>query len=183
MSAEIKTELKIPDLWYDFYSRFLPGVIFVSGLRTLYYNICTFPNLPEVLVLLGAAYIAGLLTQPLSSQIIRFVHYLARKLAKINDPLYIKRIQIRLGQESRPTLILSKMHGEVAFFVQAMTLMAVLSIILWLDSKGSWLWIIVIPLLFACALEVSYRRIKRAGEYTQLSEEGKSSISAGHPVA
>ena len=33
MAAEINTELKIPDIWYDFYSSFQPGVLFIAYLK------------------------------------------------------------------------------------------------------------------------------------------------------
>lgn len=33
MGAELKAELNIPDLWFDFYARFLPGTTFVIIVR------------------------------------------------------------------------------------------------------------------------------------------------------
>jgi hypothetical protein len=174
MAAEIKTQLNIPDLWYDFYSRFLPGTLFIAGLRILFLGNLSIPSLPEVLLLLGAAYITGLLSQPISSRIIGGVHWLSRKLAKIDDPLYVKGVQMRLGSKSRPTMILSKMHGEVAFFVQLMLLSLILLGILYYNSKAVWYSFSVPILPFIFAIEVSHRRIQRAKEYDKIYQNNKS---------
>jgi len=71
MGTEFKTELKIPDLWYDFYARFLPGAAFIAALRLIILKNNTF--LPttgmELFLLLFTGYFCALISQPLSSRL------------------------------------------------------------------------------------------------------------------
>ena len=171
MAAGLKTELNIPDLWYDFYARLLPGSAFIAGIRTMYFGNFAIPTLEEALVLLGASYLVGLASQPLSSRIIGLVQTLGERIAGITDKRFIKKVQHTLQSDSRAALILSKMHGEVAFFVQIGTLSIVWSILLCTASKFSGYYLFIPGASFLFALEVANRRAKRAKDLESIIKE------------
>ena len=172
MIPDIKTELNIPDLWFDFYARFLPGILFISALYFLWPGD---PNIPSgwLLVLLAlAGYCCGLLVQPISSEIVGLIHSgIARIATGDND-------YVRKQRHHDPLRILSKMHGETTFFVQCFVLGIVLLMLQktsLLQLKGidktiaaTWLF-----LMFALvmAVDVAWRRVRRAHLLKKLAEE------------
>lgn len=123
MSSDIKTEISIPDIWYDFFARFLPGVILVFSIW--FFLILPIPNDisefrnniasingVEFLLLAILGYFVGLFLQPLSTGLIK-------KLSHICDKDFDEKIyaaQKTIGQETRRAKILSKMGAEAMFF-------------------------------------------------------------------
>jgi len=173
MATEIK--LKIPDLWFDFYARLIPGTIFIATLRLWSLGITTIPNTNEIFLLIGAAYFTGLVTQPLASRIAKLIEKRVnpeRKNPAGDKKKWLRILQYKLGRESRDSLILSKMHGEVTFFVQ----LAIMTLLFWFQNFFKflpyfnysefnifWLWyIIFFTLALIGAFEVADRRVKRA---------------------
>jgi len=162
----VETKLQIPDLWYDFYARFLPGTAFVS---LVYYRLFENPKTPDASILVIISFLGlfcGMVTQPISSRLVGWLHDLAA-LVRGEDRDYVERTKKILGaHESR---ILSKMHGESVFFVQCavLSLLFPLTLLLFPANKYSGpfycpLNAIVSILFLLGAIEVADRRIKRA---------------------
>lgn len=188
MSAEVKTEFRIPDLWYDFYARLIPGTAFIVALRIFSFNNKSVPESNEIFMLLGAAYFAGLMTQPLASRLVSKIDdfaqwiYSKEKEAVTGDN-WTRKLQFQLGRTSRDSLILSKMHGETTMFVQ----IGVLSIVFIIQNilkifkpfgesytkveccLGATI-IIIFSLIFA--IEVAHRKLKRAARIKKYLDEG-----------
>ncbi len=173
MSPEITTELHIPDLWYDFFARLLPGITFIAALRVLALSNTTFPDFPEMIVLTFAGYISALITQPLSSWLTGLIESKVGRLppGEQDRIVFIRKIQKKFGESSRQTLILGKMHAESTFFVQ----LAVLSLIVFVIQllKGATLlptiafhllWVI---LMISNASAVASRRVKRGQQLNE----------------
>jgi len=116
MSPDI--QIRIPNLWYDFYARLLPGSAFIAVVRTFLLNQQSVPSFPEMAVILATGYFVAMLTQPAASRITHGLQRLAEKVKRIEDPLFVRRVQGRLGTETGEARILDKMHGEVACFAQ-----------------------------------------------------------------
>lgn len=171
MNPEIKVELQVPDLWYDFYARVLPGTAFIAALRYVVLGTTSTPSVTEIIAILWMGYFSALLTQPLASRLTGWIERLAKTIAGEPDRLYIRRVQEVLGSDSRKAMILSKMHGEVAFFVQLglLTLLTLLAESLAPSPRHP---LGARALLFgalACAvlaLDVAHRRLQRARDYS-----------------
>ena len=120
--AEIKTELKIPDLWYDFYARLLPGGVFVAAIYVLWPGTPSWPTPLQTVLLLAVGYVSALVSQPLSSPLSHFIHWLVAGRKH-------HHVEI-IGKSLNPheASILAKMHGEVTFFTQSFVLALVLLI-------------------------------------------------------
>jgi hypothetical protein len=176
MAADIKTELQIPDLWYDFYARFLPGSVFVflTRLFVLGTPYTSVPTVSELIVIAFASYLVGLLVQPSSSVVLKRVHKWAEKRNKVEEG-FVSRIQHELGSESNESKILSKMHGEVAFFMQ-LTILGVLFIALMIgNSRPDWIYFAIHPFASTlCTLMVADRRVDRAKRDKLLLDQWKS---------
>lgn len=119
MATEIKTELNIVDLWYDFYARFLPGFVFlvVLFLCGLFGDpqITIFLNINIIILIFIFSLVIGLCTQPLAS---RIVNYIEQSVDSSPQKYFIRQIQKVIGFDQTPSRILDKMHGETAFFAQ-----------------------------------------------------------------
>jgi hypothetical protein len=168
MGADVKAELNIPDLWYDFYSRLLPGFLFVLGWRYFYFSITAIPTLDELILLFVIGYFCGLFSQPIASTIILLVFRLVEVFQKDKiEKYFIRTVQIKIGLETNASRILSKMHGEVAFFIQVFLLSIILfsSGLFLFKEKLSYYYLILPLLSFLLSLNVAYRRLKRAKEY------------------
>ena len=157
MSGELKADLQIPDLWYDFYARLLPGAVFVVAIRCYVFNNTTLPGAGEMFVLAAAGYLSGLLTQPLASRLTGAIERFAA-WHRSKERHYIGTVQQRLGESSRKSMILSKMHGEVAFFAQ----LGILSVVFGLLERAQYIPFILAPFALAAAFEVALRRLQRA---------------------
>ena len=166
MGADLKAELHVPDLWFDFYARLLPGTAFVGGIRCLILGIVDVPAWAEIFVILAIGYLAGLFTNPLGSRCAGRIERVAELSCSVKEALFIRRVQKELGPESRASMILFKMHGEVTFFVQ----LGLLSLVYWLVEifvEQAVTPLKLYPLAFAavCAViayEVALRRLQRA---------------------
>ena len=179
MNGGIKTELKIPDLWYDFYARLLPGTAFIATLYILWHRTPSWPTVPQALILAAAGYFCGLVSQAVSSEISRWVELLVVKMKKgrnkkkkKEDKLYVEKIAKKLtDHESK---ILGKMHGEVAFYTQCFLFSLVLlglQIFPRFNLKQDWTLIIVaIIVFFILAFLTAWRRRRRADDYLQLKQ-------------
>jgi hypothetical protein len=163
MDPKIITELKIPDLWYDFYARFLPGTLFVASLYILWPGDASIPSGWMGAIIAFGGYIAGLLLQPLSSELTGLLHDLMAHLVT-GDKYYVRK-----QKHLDPRRILSKMHGETTFFVQCFIMSSVLIILQMISSLNlesstgtiiANIFFIVYVLLMA--VDMAWRRVRRA---------------------
>jgi hypothetical protein len=120
--TEIKTELKIPDLWYDFYARLLPGTAFVGAIYVLWPGPPSWPDPLQTIVLVAVGYFSALVSQPLASPLSHLIHWLVARRKRY----YVESIGKKLSPHEAS--ILDKMHGEVTFFTQCFVLTLVLLI-------------------------------------------------------
>ncbi|MBW3564480.1 MAG: hypothetical protein KY459_07130 [Acidobacteria bacterium] len=168
MGADLKADLQIPDLWYDFYSRLLPGVCFVAALRIFAIQIVSAPSSTELLILIFFGYIAGIVTQPVSSRVSGWVQDLVAYLrGKEKDIVSIVSRRLEKAEAVKERQILSKMHGEVSFFLQLgmfgvmfVTTMATQGATLRSSTILSAISVAIVA--FLCAFEVADRRCLRA---------------------
>lgn len=169
MSNGINAELKVPDLWYDFYARILPGSAFVAVVRLTIIKNFLVPDFHEIFIIALAGYFCALLTQPLSSRIAIYIEgYIEkRKSPNKGDRLFVRRVQAKLGRTSRESMILSKMHGEIVFFIQLFVLGIVfLFLNFFFDLRFMIIWnILFIIFVSLGAFEVTSRRAERALDY------------------
>jgi len=115
----VSMNLDIPDLWFDFYARFLPGITFITILRIFFFGLTNPPNAWDVAVIVVAGYISALLIQPISSLIVNNFEKIAQNIKdKANKKDKVRIIIYKLGEKSHEALILEKMHGEIHFFLQ-----------------------------------------------------------------
>ena len=158
-------DLKIPEIWYDVYARLLPGTAFVGALYFFFSNSPQMPNGIGFLIALFFGYFIALVAQPLSSEITRWLEGKVLKHYRAEE-LYVEKIQKELDE--RQSMILSKMHGEITFFVQCMVLGIFLLIIRWFYPQRQWTMesyifhICFCDIFFIGAIEVACRRFKRA---------------------
>ena len=172
LSANIKeiimsylAELRIPDIWFDFYARFLPGAGFVVAIRTQILKDSSIPNAMEFIVLAFGGYFCALLVQPFGSRLAGLVEFGATVVMRVSRDC-VSKIQSKIGRDKRESMILSKMHGEVTFFCQ----LAVLSIVVFVIALSKAIlpspWHIGIPfVLVILAFEVAIRRVQKARKY------------------
>ncbi len=166
-------DLKVPDPWYDVYARLLPGTAFVSALYYLFSTAPKMPNSIGVLVALFCGYFSGMVAQPASSEITRFIHYIVAKIHR-KDRLYVEIIKKELDE--RQSMILSKMHGETTFFVQC-TVLGILLLLIRLfhpqvhgTPKAYVLHICLCLLFLIGAGEVVNRRFERARDQKAIKD-------------
>jgi len=170
VGPEVKAELNIPDFWYDFYARFLPGTAFVLMLRIQFANGFSFPSAGEFLVIAFGGYVIALFTQPLSSRIVKFFERNVGKVkTKGQDRIkFIRTLQNDLGQSSRQSLVLGKMHAEATFFAQVSILTLVFFIVRLTIGKHSlentMIFLLVIVLSILWSIEFVSRRFSKAKE-------------------
>ncbi len=172
MGTDVKAELHIPDLWYDFYARLLPGLLFVFAVRYFYFDEHYLPKFDEMVFLVVAAYFCGIYSQQVSSRLTQVIYWLMEKLTRTATD-YIWSIQKRIGLETNGAKILDKMHGEVVFFVQVFllsTVTYVFSRVACDDKIPSWFLLVAVVSL-AFAFEVVKRRIERAEKLETISPE------------
>jgi len=175
--TDIKTELRIPDLWFDFYARFLPGVAFVTTYRLVIRRDSSFPSgASEILCLAFIGYFCALITQPLASMFTGWIErFLENKLTPEKED-YVQAVSWYLSallpneqQQAgiRQAMILSKMHGETTFFVQLLVLGAFVFVLQFVSSFPLCIYSIIFNFLceilfLGGAFEVAYRRLIRA---------------------
>lgn len=118
MSNTIKTEIAIPDNWYDFYTRLLPGTYFVTVAYLLLFKKLQFPSFQEMIILLGAAYLFGLMILPVS---ILLREFLSKRMDKgfSEKKDSTEKVSYIIGREKRDSLIISKMYAEEIFYWQS----------------------------------------------------------------
>jgi hypothetical protein len=161
----VEVELRIPDLWYDFYARLLPGAGFVAAIRTQILNNSAVPDAKELIVLAFVGYFCALLVQPFSSRLAQLVEFGATMVMQ-QGRNYVSEIQSKLGREKRESMILSKMHAEVTFFCQLTVLSIVFHVIRSSRSIPWSRWHVVIPfVLVTLAFEVAIRQVQKATKY------------------
>ena len=175
MGPSIQTELHIPELWFDFYARFLPGTAFVAFAKAVIWKDVSLPTVRELLIIAFAGYSCGLVVQPVSSRLtVLLEDRVVPPGQKPPGHLYVRALQERLRRESRlrQSMILSKMHGETTFFVQLFVLGSVLLALQLFTAPKSPL---LIGLNIAClvafplaAFEVANRRVRRADDISTI---------------
>jgi hypothetical protein len=172
MGADIKADLQIPDLWYDFYARLLPGSLFVLGLRYFCFSIKSLPSISDFVVLMIFGFICGLFSQPIASKLTWIVDRLAEKSSGITDEFFIRKLQARLKPDSNSARVLGKMHGEIIFFVQIFFLSIVLFI--WArwgcQSKIPFSFLILPVISAVYAIDMAFKRIERARLFENLMD-------------
>ncbi|HCC79396.1 MAG: hypothetical protein A2X25_06720 [Chloroflexi bacterium GWB2_49_20] len=165
MSPDLQTNLEIPDLWYDIYARFLPGTIFTFAIRYLFLDITTIPTGVEIILYIGAGYITALITQPIASLITDQIDKSILRNKK-KEILFFRQAEKALGDGNHHSKIVSKMHGEVTFFIQV-ALLSILYFLIELIYLSNTSYSLIIPwvisfLSFGLSIIVAYRRFKRA---------------------
>jgi hypothetical protein len=90
MGDGFNAELKVPDLWYDFYARLLPGTAFVGCVRFFVFGKNGVASTIEALAILGIGYFSAMLTQPLASELTLGIHWLTERLHGIPAPFIRK---------------------------------------------------------------------------------------------
>jgi hypothetical protein len=168
--TDIKVELNIPDLWYDFYARLLPGAIFVAAIYFLWPDAPSWPTALQTVMLLAAGYVSALVSQPVASELTWGIEWLVAGMKH----LYVERIaQNVTPHESQ---ILSKMHSEVTFFTQCIVLSIALWVLLWVfqlvprfQLKQEWgLTIAAVFAFVGLAALTAFRRKRRADRMQEL---------------
>ena len=109
------TIAKLPDIWYDFYGRLLPGAYGVSFFQLFVLGQSIEATLENFLYIMISGYLLGHIFQPISSMIILWRE---RK----HDPDDQKgQVNSEMGPETRAAHLLSKAHAEgagmVSFFI------------------------------------------------------------------
>lgn len=158
----LNAELRIPDLWYDSYTRLLPGTTFVVCFRQFVLGEKSELTWLQVSATLGVGYFCGLLVAPLGSRLTGWILELIGQRDDVEDA------KIRLGRHE--AMILSKMQGECCFFVQLSVLCAVFLILYYVDELRkeqenlSIVWLTGGLLVFCllASIDVAARRAKRA---------------------
>jgi len=156
----------IPDIWFDVIARLLPGAIFVVSVRSLLLTDMSTPDAVGFLALMACAYMIGFFVCPLSSRVAMLMEQriAKRKGEKAN---YVQERQHKLGRESRDSMILSKMGGEVVFFLQCIWFsLLFLSMFSYFPNKSAsliwWMPLVIAALSTGFAIEVADRRFERA---------------------
>jgi len=162
--ADLRTELQIPDLWFDFYARLVPGTAFVAATRVWILGQTSMPGGVEAMVLAALGYLVGLVFQPLSSRLTAWVEELVARLHG-KDEGFVTRVTLCLGTTSRWSMILGKMHGETTMYMQFALLTLTFRVLAEAPSSnasaGSFsLWAAALFVLFV--FEVADRQMQRA---------------------
>lgn len=164
MPTELSADLKVPDLWFDFYARFLPGTGFLMALHFSLSPNWEVPTAEKIVIGIFLGYLAGLFAQPISSTITGLIHWGISKCHG-EGRLFVEEAKRKVPEEAR---IINKMHGEATFFVQCGVLSIVLFVVLRqpglcvraeAELFTAW-WVPV--LLFVGAIVMSLRRFRRA---------------------
>jgi len=159
-------ELKIPDLWFDLYARLLPGTLFVAFIRVVVKEIITIPTIIELVLMIFFGFLCALVIQPFSSIITSKIQKFAEwKHDQKMEKDTVRKIQYKIGRDSRDSMIISKMHAEVTFFVQ-IALFVIISLFYQLifdEVIYSWLFYIITCIFFVFeSYLVAKRRLLRA---------------------
>ncbi len=167
---ELKADMKIPDLWYDFYARLLPGCVFLGLTWHFVYGHPWPSSALAAAIAVGAAYCCALVSQPISSRLVVWIETrCVRGVGNEHPGDYVNRIQKALGTDSRRSMIISKMHGEVTFHAQMAVLGAILCILQvekhGLDHTRTAWNLLAVAVFLAFAYEVAARRVDRARKY------------------
>lgn len=166
MSNSIKTELNIPDIWYDFYARLLPGSFLVFSARYFIQNKWIVPTATETFLLISAGYFLGLFFQPLASSIAKLAF--ERTNGKTGAES-IADVQAKVGAESRRSKVLSKMQAETVFFAQLIISDCLLLVLYFYSGLDKihvlFALILVLPYLIFGLNNVAKRRFQKASRY------------------
>jgi hypothetical protein len=168
--TDIQTELKIPDLWYDFYTRLLPGSVFVAAIYIHWPCTPSWPTPLQTMILVAVGYVSALVTSPISSELSWGIHWLVAGRKRNYVEIITKKLN---PHEAR---ILGKMHGEVTFFTQC----SMLTLLLWgaqfvfvprykLEQEPCLTFVAVIVFLVLAILTAS-RRKRRADRDLELTK-------------
>jgi hypothetical protein len=170
-------DARVPDLWYDLYSRVIPGSLFVAALRWLVIGDPADMSAAGMLWIVALGFVCGFFMQPVGSM-------LARIVERKRDPnQLVDAAQKKLIRESRQSMILSKMHGEVSLCCQSAAF-GVLLLVLYsiarfappagLDWDPAASANLVIPFFAAATLwslgaafDFASRRLEKANRYSQ----------------
>ncbi len=172
---------RIPHLWYDLYSRLLPGTAFVVGLKYFVLEQDIDPSVTQTAIFLGAGYFVGLMVQPIGFGI-------THRVEKRADPRRIvNNVESTCGRESLPSSLLSKTHAETTFFCQCFVLVTILLVAYVMAWSHSWWatnvvrwpdpWVILaglvlIPYILLSAKSTAARRVEKAEQFRQEFTKG-----------
>ncbi|MBI2423915.1 MAG: hypothetical protein HYV27_13875 [Candidatus Hydrogenedentes bacterium] len=160
MGANIDATFDIPDIWFDFYARFVPGSAFAAVVYYMRGGDWATISALQASFLAAGGYCCALTTQWASSEI----------TAWITDRMQQKRgVKIVQDQTLDPKDILGKMHSETTMYIQAFVLGCILFLMhTFPESCGflpnrtlPWTTLIFVVVYFIAALDFADRRVRR----------------------
>jgi len=165
MSSPIRAELRIPDIWYDFFTRLLPGYAFWASIWYLVKG-PEEPGTMTAVLAVPAGYFIALAVQPVTLILIKWLEKQAER-GKESD--FVVKIQSLLGPETRRSLILSKIGAELTFFSQVVILSLVASAAAFYQKKFSFGFVGIIVSCYAAfgAFTYAKHRVKKAESYCE----------------
>lgn len=170
--SPITTELNIPDIWYDFLGRLLPGYAFLSSIWLIVKGTIE-PSILVAVLAIPASYIIGFTCQPIT---LTLTKWLEKKAAETNcvEEHFVSLSQNSLGTDSRRSLILSKIGAETVFFSQVVFLSLITAYIAlrYENCIGAILGCVVAIVALYGAWSYANHRIEKAKSY--LSAPSKS---------
>jgi hypothetical protein len=110
MANGLHAELRVPDLWYDFYARLIPGTAFVFALRWSTQDEWAITGGVELILLLLADFFCGLVINPISSRLTGILEGRIEQ-SKTGETHFIQKVQAEAGQDTRSAMILSNTNG------------------------------------------------------------------------
>ncbi|MFT5730784.1 MAG: p-aminobenzoyl-glutamate transporter AbgT [Desulforhopalus sp.] len=109
----------IPDIWYDFYARFIPGFTAIVTFNFLHSQNIKSPKIEVLVYYIILGYIIGHIIQPSSAKIARKIQY-----EKYDNEENIKNCRENIDASTREAKLLSKQHSECVCFVSLSILTA-----------------------------------------------------------
>lgn len=146
MAAQTDFFKKLPDLWFDWYARFLPGIFglltfLIIYLKDLDLKDLAYLKLPVLLLLLLIAYIIGHIIQPISSFIVKrieFCYHNEKKYIKAKQDKKVSRLLLKK---------VSKAHAEANSMLSCF-FMTLINLIYYYTSKSGFSIILLCFLIF-----------------------------------
>jgi len=133
--SNFQASLEIPDLWFDFYVRFLPGITFIGILGFIIYGSFSVIYTNFAVFFIGS-YLAGLLLNPISSWIANKMDYRLDEDGNLRDELLHNT-----NLNSHEVGVIHKMRGEVLFFIQ-MLLFYIILVVIYLSTENKFKFLI-----------------------------------------
>lgn len=171
MSGELKSKWILPDFWYDFFGRLLPGMIFVYGVLLIRNGAFYMPAQDQWVFILFAGYISGFLLSPVSSFLVNRIDR-----GKSDE---VASIQYKLDSRSSKAMLLSKMKAEIMFFSQlslfSLFLLVIYAIMVPVNFSY-FLWVLISILILSVISTFYYdrKRYRRAKSFQDILDQDQS---------